>query len=95
MYQVEFSPVDRCVATCSGDRTVKLWSIADCLCLRTFQVTMLKKLHEPCFRLQAAAQRGVLSVVRTNRRKKEMPAPTPNPPNLVTYSIVADHTHIA
>lgn len=29
--------MDRCVATCSGDRTVKLWSITDYACLRTFQ----------------------------------------------------------
>lgn len=36
--QVEFSPVDRCVASCSGDRTVKLWSTTDFSCLRTFQV---------------------------------------------------------
>lgn len=35
--QVEFSPVDRCLASCSGDRTVKLWSITDLSCLRTFQ----------------------------------------------------------
>lgn len=35
--QVEFSPVDRCLASCSGDRTVKLWSITDFSCLRTFQ----------------------------------------------------------
>lgn len=35
--KVEFSPVDRCLASCSGDRTVKLWSITDFSCLRTFQ----------------------------------------------------------
>lgn len=39
-FQVEFSPVDKCVATCSGDRTVKLWSVTDYSCLKTFQVRM-------------------------------------------------------
>ena len=29
--------MDRCLASCSGDRTVKLWSITDLSCLRTFQ----------------------------------------------------------
>lgn len=29
--------MDRCLASCSGDRTVKVWSITDFSCLRTFQ----------------------------------------------------------
>lgn len=32
-----FSPVDRCLASCSGDRTVRLWSVVDYTCLRVFE----------------------------------------------------------
>lgn len=31
---VEFSPVDQCLASCSSDRTVKLWSLTDYTCLK-------------------------------------------------------------
>jgi U3 small nucleolar RNA-associated protein 13 len=32
-----FSPVDQAVATASGDKTVRLWSLADGSCLRSFE----------------------------------------------------------
>lgn len=37
MWDCQFSSHDRVVATCSGDKTVKLWSLGDYSCLRTFQ----------------------------------------------------------
>ncbi|GAA5826592.1 hypothetical protein JCM11251_002440 [Rhodosporidiobolus azoricus] len=37
VWSVKFSPVDQCVATASGDRTVKLWSLQDFSCVKTFE----------------------------------------------------------
>ncbi|GAA94632.1 uncharacterized protein L969DRAFT_94581 [Mixia osmundae IAM 14324] len=37
VWSVRFSPVDPCVATSSGDRTVKLWSLSDFACIKTFE----------------------------------------------------------
>jgi len=37
IWSVEFSPVDQCVLTASGDKTIKLWAIADGSCLKTFE----------------------------------------------------------
>ena len=37
IWKVVFSPVDRCLASCSGDRTVRLWSVVDYTCLRVFE----------------------------------------------------------
>ncbi|KAG5584233.1 hypothetical protein H5410_044667 [Solanum commersonii] len=37
IWSVEFSPVDHCVLTASGDQTIKIWAISDGSCLRTFQ----------------------------------------------------------
>ena len=34
---VEFSPVDQCVITTSGDKTIKIWAITDGSCLKTFE----------------------------------------------------------
>ncbi len=34
---VRFSPVDRAFATASGDRTIKLWSLNDFTCVKTFE----------------------------------------------------------
>ena len=33
----EFSPVERCVLSTSGDKTVRIWSVEDGTCLKTFQ----------------------------------------------------------
>lgn len=37
MWKACFSTVDRCLASCSSDRTVKLWSVLDYSCLHTFE----------------------------------------------------------
>lgn len=37
IWSVEFSPVDQCVMTSSGDKTIKIWAISDGSCLRTFE----------------------------------------------------------
>ncbi|GAA5977982.1 hypothetical protein JCM11641_004347 [Rhodosporidiobolus odoratus] len=37
VWSVKFSPVDQCLATASGDRTVKLWSLQDFTCVKTFE----------------------------------------------------------
>lgn len=34
---VEFSPVDKVLASCSGDKTIKIWSVATHQCLRTLE----------------------------------------------------------
>lgn len=33
---MEFSPVDKCVLTASGDKTIKMWTL-DGSCLKTFE----------------------------------------------------------
>ena len=37
IWSVEFSPVDQCVVTASGDKTVRIWAISDGSCLKTFE----------------------------------------------------------
>ena len=37
VWAVEFSPVDKCVASASGDQTVRLWSVVDFSCIRTLE----------------------------------------------------------
>lgn len=37
VWSVKFSPVDQCLATASGDRTVKLWNLHDFACVKTFE----------------------------------------------------------
>lgn len=37
IWDCQFSMHDRVLATCSGDKTIKLWSLADYSCVRTFQ----------------------------------------------------------
>ncbi|BGP48858.1 U3 small nucleolar RNA-associated protein 13 [Rhodotorula kratochvilovae] len=37
VWSVKFSPVDQCLATASGDRTVKLWNLNDFTCVKTFE----------------------------------------------------------
>lgn len=37
IWSVEFSPVEQCVITASGDKTIKIWSISDGSCLKTFE----------------------------------------------------------
>jgi U3 small nucleolar RNA-associated protein 13 len=34
---VKFSPVDRCIASASGDKTIKIWSVTDGNCLKTLE----------------------------------------------------------
>ena len=37
VWSAQFSPVDQCVLTGSGDATIRLWALADGSCLRTFE----------------------------------------------------------
>lgn len=37
IWSVEFSPVDQCVLTASGDKTIRIWAISDGSCLKTFE----------------------------------------------------------
>lgn len=37
VWDCQFSSHDRVIATCSGDKTIKLWSLEDYSCIRTFQ----------------------------------------------------------
>lgn len=37
VWAAEFSPVDRVLATASGDRTVRLWSVTDMSCLKSLE----------------------------------------------------------
>ena len=37
VWKVAFSPVDKCLASSSADRTVRLWSMADHSCLKVFE----------------------------------------------------------
>ena len=37
VWDCQFSSHDRVIATCSGDKTIKLWSLGDFSCVRTFQ----------------------------------------------------------
>ena len=34
---MQFSSVDKVIATCSGDKTIKIWSVTDFTCLKTFE----------------------------------------------------------
>lgn len=40
VWSVKFSPVDQCIATASGDRTVKLWSLQDFTCVKVGPVVI-------------------------------------------------------
>jgi len=37
VWSVKFSTADQCVATASGDRTIKLWNLNDFSCIKTFE----------------------------------------------------------
>ncbi|KAJ3321463.1 U3 small nucleolar RNA-associated protein 13 [Boothiomyces sp. JEL0866] len=37
IWNVKFSPVDQVIATCSTDKTLKVWNIRDYSCIRTFE----------------------------------------------------------
>ena len=37
VWAVRFSPVGQAIATASGDKTIKLWSLSDYSCLKTFE----------------------------------------------------------
>jgi len=37
VWAAQFSPVDKAVVTAAGDKTLRLWSLADASCLRTFE----------------------------------------------------------
>jgi U3 small nucleolar RNA-associated protein 13 len=37
IWSVKFSPVDKAVASSSADATIKLWSLTDTSCLKTFE----------------------------------------------------------
>lgn len=81
LLQVEFSPVDKVIATCSGDRTVKVWSISDCSCLRTFQVGSVHDLPRAvCLPTPVQAKiKMVANAAKFARFRQEITTVTPVP----------------
>lgn len=37
VWSVQFSPIEKAIVTSSGDKTIKLWSLIDGSCMRTFE----------------------------------------------------------
>lgn len=37
VWAIEFSPVDKCIASASGDQTVRIWSVTDFTCVKTLE----------------------------------------------------------
>lgn len=37
VWSVQFSPIDQCLLTSSGDATIRLWALTDGSCLKTFE----------------------------------------------------------
>ena len=37
VWAAQFSPVDQCIVTAGGDKTLRLWALADGSCLKTFE----------------------------------------------------------
>lgn len=50
VWSVEFSPIDRCAITGSADRTIKVWSLVDHTCLKTFEGHGASVLKTACLR---------------------------------------------
>lgn len=43
IWSVAFSPVDKCVATASADNTIKIFSVTDFSCLKTFEGSVFSR----------------------------------------------------
>lgn len=84
VWSVKFSNVDRCVATGSGDRTVKLWSLEDFTCLKVsppsvFPLSVLSSPFCPLLLVMARfpslllwLSAVLMRLVRCDRRSKDI-----------------------
>jgi len=72
VWRVRFSPVDQVIVSCSGDKTIKIWSLSDYALLKTFQghANSVLDVHFLCHGMQllSAGSDGLVKLwtIKTN-----------------------------